>query len=236
MVAHLRMTLACGIALVAGWLRIDADISPPILIHSRNAIMPLELQDAGIEKPTARVRVMVSPDGNVFDAVCIEASHRLMAERAEAIARECVFIPAKDDGVPIKIRYTVNIHFEYQDSASSITTVADDIGSRLRNRTDQSEALVFQKADELDEPLSIVERPPPVLVQDEHGEAHLGTAVIEGYVDQAGRFRFLHVVESDDRYVAEAAIENFSTLRFQPPRYKGGPATTVIRLPFIARP
>ena len=205
----------------------------PALVRMPEAVMPISLQDTRILEPKAKVEFMISSDGEVLEVFCLSASHYQMAEQAEAIARRCQFRPAFENGVPIRSRSEFDMEFVYKRSEifakSGFDDMVDFTGS---HPVGSKEQLVHCYPGELDEPLQIRQRPQVVIVTDEQGNAHYGEALVEGFVDAKGFFRFLSVARSENPYVAESALESLSGLAFFPPTKEGVRATSFVRIPF----
>ncbi len=216
---------------------LDLRTSGPTLVRMPEAVMPISLQDTRILEPKAVVQVMLSPDGEVVDVLCLSASHYLMAEQAEAISRRCHFRPALEDGVPIRSRSEFEIEFVYKRSEiftkSGFDDMVDFTGS---HPVGEKEQLVHCFPGELDEPLQIRQRSQVVIVTDELGDAHYGKALVEGFVDASGLFRLLSIARSENPYVAESALESLSGLAFFPPTKEGKRATSFVRIPFETKP
>lgn len=202
------------------------------MLHG-DAIMPLNLHNQRIRNPKAKVRILISETGSVLDAVCIYADDYRMADRAESVALDYVFEPARENGKAIPVTYDVNIHFSYQ---SNYNVTKDSFGNMvdfIGVSSSRSLQLHLVHPGVLDTPLEIIEKPNPVLVKNQDGELELGQALIEGYVDSDGNFRFLKVKRADSSYIAEAALENFKRLKFTPPRRDGQRVVCQILIPFI---
>ncbi len=197
--------------------------------------MPLKTAGRRIDDPTAKVKLKISEVGKVMDAICIYADDYRMAERAENLTRKYVFEPATQSGTPIATSNVVVIHFTYESKTSNEIDSFSNMAQLMTGFAPKENILTITSPRKLDSPLQVTSSAPTVLIQDEEGNRPTGSATVEGYVDWDGKFRFLTIVKSDNPYVAEAALANFSSLTFTPPTVEGRKTLSKIRMPFIAQ-
>lgn len=213
----------------------DSDlVVGPKLTNHRDAIMPVSLHDNRIRNPKAKVRLVISETGIVTDAICIFAHDYRMAEIAENLALKYKFKPATQNGKAIAVTNEVNINFAYDSTYNTYKDGFNNMVDFIGTRADKNLELHLVNPGELDDPLKIVQSAKPVLVKNKEGEIELGQALIEGYVNADGEFRFLSVKKADSSYIAEAALENFKQLKFAPPRKEGRRVVCQIQIPFVA--
>jgi protein TonB len=85
---------------------------PPILIHYEVPKYPDLAREAGIEG-TVAVKVLVSEEGKVIDAVVLSSDVTPAMEKAALdAARKCRFKPAKQRTVPVKANVMVPFQFQ----------------------------------------------------------------------------------------------------------------------------
>ena len=210
-------------------------IKPPSITYHPDAIMPLNTRDKRFSDPRAKVKLKISEEGKVLESLCIYADDYRMAKAAEEVSKEYEFSPAKQNGTPIAVSNVVTIHFKYEHSQESTVDGYSNMVRLTSALPKEKGKLKVTSPRSLDTPPQIVSKAEPVVITDDNNVPQIGKAIVEGYIDSQGKFRFLSIVESDNAFVAEAALLNFSSLTFNQPTVDGRETITKLRIPFTAR-
>lgn len=206
----------------------------PRLITPIQAVMPLGLQNAAIENPKVLAKVQVSGAGRVEDLVVLEASHIGMVNRAESLLRKALIDPG-DIRANESIRFDIVLPFLYPaDLGLPNKSTSDDIQIMIASLENEERSLKVYPAEDLDQPVAILERGVIYKPEDAEGNLIPGKAVVELYINHEGQVRLPRVISSTHDEVALAAIASFADLRFTIPLHDGRPAVTRIRLPYEA--
>jgi hypothetical protein len=228
----LSLLLFAILSTLCGQEENSPDPIQPRLITPIQAVMPLALQNAAIENPKVVAKVQVSGAGRVEDLVVLEASHIGLVNRAETLLRKALIDPG-DIRPNESIRFEMVLPFLYPaDLGLPNKSTSDDIQIMIASLENEERSLNFYSAEELDEPVAIVDRGVVYKPDDEEGNLIPGNAVVELYINHEGRVRLPRVISSTHDEVALAALASFADLRFSIPLYNGRPAVTRIRLPF----
>ena len=95
--------------LMAGGVRVDAEVQQKRLIHSVQPEYPDVAREAGIQG-SVRLEVYVAEDGAVSDARVL-AGERILADAALAAVRQWRYQPALLDGKPVRVVTRVKVEF-----------------------------------------------------------------------------------------------------------------------------
>jgi protein TonB len=87
----------------------------PEAVHFVRPVYPELAREAGIEG-TVAVRVVIDTEGKVVDATVVASDVTPAMERAAlAAARKCTFIPAEQQGKPVKVAVIIPFEFRLND-------------------------------------------------------------------------------------------------------------------------
>ena len=208
----------------------------PKLDEALEAQMPIELRQLNIIDPQARVRVSLDQEGQVYEVMCLWATHHALVARAEETVRNFDFIPFFAPDEPRRRTGELTVFFYDPEQVAmrqmgSIKPVyGDHVGEAVEAKFYRAspDRFVYEKSqpDDLDD-LLVVTGGRLVVVQDLEGNRASGDCLVEFYVDQDGKIRFPKILSSDSEAVSKSALLSLKTFVFEPPRHRNGIPTYV---------
>jgi len=188
-------------------LRYDIPPKPANVVF---AVYPFELLRDGVGG-TAEVRLLVSPSGEVAQAVVIKATRPEFGQALLAMLDEWKFQPAMKEGKPTLA--ALDIRQEFSDSGGDVP-VSDEARDLLDELKKKKPDLCPLK--ELDvRPLLLSQRS-PVFPSALIGKVAGGQAVVEFLIDHYGTVQLPRIVSATDPAFGYAAVQGVAAWRFAP--------------------
>ena len=226
--------------LLGGSNAVGQSYTPTKLVHPLETTLPGDLRHLMMARPKVEFRVKVAPDGQIMDAVAVEATHFGLLEKAESKLMEATFEPALLDGSPTVGKISVIISFYDPEQrawkrglgvAPQGGNVLDAVERRLYEANPDVYRYAECKPNELDQPLQILESK-LYLVHPPEEAAPKGKVVVQYYIDHEGHVHLPDILQSDDKYLTLSVLKTLEETRFAPPTRGGKPALVVVRQPF----
>ncbi|MEX0330846.1 MAG: energy transducer TonB [Puniceicoccaceae bacterium] len=235
--------LLAAVTLFAGIANLQAssaDYTPVRLINPLETTLPNDLRHLLMENPRVAFHVKVGPNGQILDALAVEATHFGLLSKAEEKILEAKFEPASLKGEPVPGKITVIVTFYDLEQrawkrglvgAPQGGSVSDAVERRLYEANAASYRYGECNPKELDEPLQILESKLYLVHPPEEG-APKGKVVVKYYIDHQGHVHMPKVLTSDNKYLTLSVLKTLEETRFAPPKRNGKPALVAVRQPF----
>ena len=217
-----------------------ADYVPAKLVSPLETSIPNELRHLLMERPRVQFQVKVSPEGEIFDSLAVEATHFGLLLKAEEKLLEAKFEPALLDGKPVVGKITVIVTFYDPEQrawkrglagAPQGGSVSDAVERRLYEANPDVFRYAECKPNQLDEPLQVIESK-LFRVHPPEEAAPKGKVLVQYYIDHRGYVRMPEIIQSDDDYLTLSVLKTLEEMRFAAPRQNGNPAMVMVRQPF----
>ncbi len=219
-----------------------AEVMPEIIggVESlADQIVYPELQRRAGVQGTTIVRIVVSAEGEVTDAEVARSSGNDGLDRAAVEAVEGLrFVPGRQDGQAVRVRYMVPVAFRLPADAASRPAPAGRVGAGApvrRSVPDPDDPDVFGVAEvqpELIGGAAAIQPEYPLLAREAGIE---GRVIVQFIVDEQGRVQDAVVVRSPHDMLSEAALATVRELRFTPGQNAGQPVRVRFALPITFR-
>ncbi|RME67823.1 MAG: hypothetical protein D6781_12335 [Verrucomicrobia bacterium] len=202
--------------------------------------LPPQLKTLPLNNPHARILIDLDEAGVLVDVMPIEATHCELLEPALKAVRDAPFIPAREDGRPVRSQAMVYVSFfDIEQEAWRQGTgilpfggnVSDAIESRFYRNMPSRYAYGESRPDELDAPLQIVASKIRLYTSEE-GVRQKGTCLVEYFVGPDGNVHFPRIIHSDHDDLSMSALLTLQVTRFAPPKRHGNPTCVKVRQPF----
>jgi TonB family protein len=214
--------------------QVEFSYIPPRAGTEVRAIIPTTIFHQRMVDPFADFVVRVGADGQMVDAVCLEATHPDLIVRARRQLERTRFQPGTIDGEPVVADMKIRVNF-YHPSLELDRVVVQSGMEHVQNHIDSMKDNPFRytvsQANELDRPLAIRERGDTYVPTDEDGRNLQGQARVEFYIDHEGRPRLPKVLETNQEIVGEAAILTVEQWQFEPPVANRKPTVVKVQIP-----
>jgi hypothetical protein len=228
------------VVLACSNLPAETQYLPAKLAHPLEAKMPQDLKHLFMDNPRVTFHVKVAPDGQMLDAMAVEATHFGLLKKAEEKILEAKFEPASKDGKPALGKISVIITFYDPEQRAYMRglsgpplggTVSDAVEKRKYELNKASYRYAECKPQELDEPLQIIESK-LCLVHPPDEPARKGKVLVKYYIDHEGHIHLPEILKTEDEYLTLSVLETLNHTRFAPPKRNGNPALVSVRQPF----
>jgi TonB family protein len=194
---------------------------------------PPRLRDAGISG-TARVTIVVRPDGSVSDVRVVSTTEAEFAEPARAVASTMRFSPAQMGGEAVGVRVELPITFQPRGTAASMSpAVSPSRGSDGVAIYDISQVEVKPSLRNAGEVSRALHGAYPVRLR-EAGTG--GTATVEMVVLTDGSVSQTRLVNATDMAFAEPALRVATAMRFSPAQMQRAPVRVRVQVPMTFQP
>lgn len=177
----------------------------------------------------AEVLFVVDEQGVPRDFVVLRDTNPAFSRAIIWAIEDVRYEPAKINGVAVPARMIFKNHFHYRGQAALLgpEETLPDRKEIVAQAVDRVRSL-----DELDAPLTAVEKVAPSYPESLQDEALAGGVMVEFYVSPEGTVKAPMEVTTSHPAFSAAALEAIRAWRFEPPRVNGKPVTTVARQPF----
>jgi len=205
------------------------------------AVIPPSLKTLHIENPYVLFRLDVGEDGTLFDVMAIESNHRDLIPDATKTLLAAKFLPAEDNGTPVRRRVFAYVNFfdpeqrAWRMGARVIPfggTVSDAVERRIYSTSAGRFVYGESEPEEIDKQIKSLEHPRRIYAGENSSDAK-GRCLVEFYVSPEGRARFPTAIESDSDEVSIGAALTLLRTRFAPPRRAGQPTFIKVKQEFI---
>jgi TonB family protein len=203
-------------------LRYDIPPKPDNILP---AVYPFELLRDHIGG-TADVRFLVSPSGEVEQAVVVKATRPEFGQALLAMLDVWKFLPAMKDGKPTQA--LLDIQQEFSDFGGDVP-VSGEAKYLLYELKQEKPALCPLK--ELDARPRLIAQPPPVFPSTLIGKVSAGQAVVEFLIDHDGNVQLPRIVSATDPAFGYAAAQGVVAWKFAPLTSHGQPADVRAKVP-----
>lgn len=229
---HLFRVFAAAVLGAAIGLGLAAAITPVRIEQTVEAQFPVKLSFTAITSGEARLLVNIDADGKLADVMVLNYTDPAFAEEATAVLKRWRYRPATVDGNPTGVRFEIG--FDFQSTGRVISLAGPESTNAFLDQMMPVEStnLLCPPA-ELDHPVEAIRTVSPL----HPGRAGVsttkqGTTVLDFYVDEKGMIRMPVVMQTTDRFYAEAAVLALSQWRFSTPTRKGSPVAVRLRQRF----
>jgi TonB family protein len=200
--------------------RADEDVLPggevyvPCRVIQRAPIeFPPRLLTEGVLNGEAVVMLEIDPEGRLKDLLVVAYTHQPFADAVAEAARQWSFIPGYLGEQPLRSLLTLTVAFQI----SGTVPVARSLLSEKRMAA-FNEKYVYRPASvaRLDRPPRPVKNEAPLYLPEWADEGRSGRVVVEFFIDEEGRVRFVHVVGEGDELLGAAAVGAVQGWQFEP--------------------
>jgi TonB family protein len=202
---------------------------PPKPANTVYAVYPFELLRDHVGG-TAEVRFLVSPGGDVGQAIVVKATRPEFGQALLAMLDEWKFQPAMKDGKPMLA--VLDVEQEFSDSGGNVP-VSDSALNLLHELKKEKPELCPLK--DLDTRPQLLSQHPPVFPSALIGKMTEGRAVVEFIIDRDGNVQLPRVVSVTDPAFGYAAVQGVSAWKFAPPTSHGKPVVMRAQIPIEFR-
>ncbi|HXA79864.1 MAG TPA: TonB family protein, partial [Opitutaceae bacterium] len=182
--------------------------TPPKPTNTVLAVYPFELLRDGVDG-TADVRFLVSPSGEVAQAIVVKATRPEFGQALLAMIDVWKFKPAMKDGKPTLT--VLDISQEFSDNGGDVP-VSDEASDLLYKLKKDKLALCAIK--DLDARPQLLSQAPLVFPTALIGKVDKGQAVVEFLIDHEGNVQLPRVVSATDPAFGYAAVQGVTAWRF----------------------
>ena len=188
-------------------------------------VYPYALLRDGV-KGKAKVWFLIGETGRIISAGVTTATRPEFGAAAIAMIEQWEFEPALKDGRPTRSLFAYEQNFStYEHSRET-----DEVDDLLALERKHPERIVG--AGILDAGLKPISSRPPVFPVTLDEKVTQGEAMVEVLVNEKGQAFLPRVVSASDPAFGWAAAQAASMWRFDPPKLKGKPVVTRVRIPF----
>jgi TonB family protein len=240
-----RLLLLSGLSLIFGaaaqtTLAADKDYTEAKLIRPLETTVPAPLRHLLMANPRVIFHVKVAPDGQMLDAMAVEATHYGLLEKAEERILNATFKPAILNGEPVVGKISVIVTFydpeqrAWKRGLAGVPlggAVSDAAEKRQYELNKERYRYLEVKPQELDGPLQVTESK-LCLVHPPGEPARKGKVLVQYYIDFEGHIHMPKIIRSDDDYLSLSVLKTLENTRFAPPTRNGNPALVSVRQPF----
>jgi len=200
---------------------------PPRVKNVALGVYPFEQLQKGIG---AKVTVLfaVRPDGKVKFS---DEKDQVLSDfdrAARAMVEEFEFVPASKDGKPNWGMLKIEVNFE----RNSEQVVVSDSARRILRELQKKDPAIF-RINEVDQKPESLSRRAPIFPSELLEKAEEGKAMIEFFIDEAGKVQLPHVVSSSHPSFGYAAAQAASQWQFKPLTRSGKPVIVRAQVPFV---
>jgi TonB family protein len=203
---------------------------PPVALVVAPAVYPLNLLQED-KTGSAKVAVVIDPDGNVRQVQILEATHPEFGFATRGMMQSWEFAPATKEGKRTWAIFTLEQKFNRSAVGLEVSKSASDILQKLKNNSTDIYAI-----DDLDSLPKALYQPipayPPLLFK----EGVTDRVIAEFFIDEDGDVQLPYIVKSTNDELAWAALTAVSRWHFEPPLHQGRPVITRVRVPINFRP
>jgi len=190
------------------------------VIQTTKAAYPHRLIDEGVSHGMTRAALHISPQGELVDFLVVAYTHKAFAEETERVIKKWQFEPEFVDGEPIATIMEVTFNFEVNgvmlvQKFGDFTTVPTDFGAEC-----EYQACSLKKLDGIPTPVRVV---PPTYPREWAEQGVTGRVVVDFYIDETGKTRFVAAPSSAHASLAGIAVAAVNQWQFAPPTRKGKP-------------
>lgn len=166
--------------------------------------------------------IEIGPQGEVRDAVCVQASHPAFAKATMEGLGKATFEPATENGNAIPVRQPLELKFSSSGGVHSISTL-DDVQTLLRQGTNTGKGFTLTPLKNLDEPIKLKSQGKVYKPVDENEKPIEGKAVVSFYIGRKGGVHMPEIVSSSDPRLDEAVFKSLKDFEFTIPKLNGEP-------------
>lgn len=194
----------------------------PWRVHQTTpARFPVRMLQDGVTAGEAHVRVSLSAEGELLDALVTSCSHRDFGEEAMRVVRQWRFIPARAEGRWVGVVGDLDFDFNTQGPIAIVKNpVVRADGQEERRGLLAYRAEGMSGLDKIPMPTHVV---PPTFPRDWIALGVTGRATVEFFIDEEGRARVPVAVVADHPWLAGSAVAAVAQWRFAPPTRQGRP-------------
>lgn len=199
--------------------------TPPKVKIAVDPVYPFELAREGLAG-SAKVEVLIGPDGKVMDVVVAEASAPEFGLSLKAALQEWTFDPARKDGKPTGAL----IKHEHKFSVNVFTDDHLDAASRrITDELDHAPSDIVESS-ALDAPIAPLYQAQPVYPRKQLEASARDDVIVDFYIDHDGVVRLPHATAFHDEALAWAAATAVSRWRYEKPLHNGKPVDVHARV------
>ena len=202
----------------------------PVVKIAAPVVYPLNLLKDNING-SAKVTVIVDPDGHVQTVEILEATHPEFGLATRGMMQSWKFEPARKNGKGVWSIFALEQKFNTHARGTEVSQSAKEILKNFKNNGPDIHATLA--SDSL--PVALYKPIPPYpsrLLKEGVGDI----VMVEFFIDVEGAVQLPHIVEAKNDELAWLALTAVSRWRFEPPLRQGQPIVTRARLPINFTP
>jgi len=189
------------------------------IIQTEKAVYPARMMNEGVSHGQAKAVLHVNSQGQLIDFLVVAHTNRSFAEETERVIQKWKFEPEYVGGEPIDTIMTITFDFE----VNGVMMVQRYGGFNPFN--DYAGSYVYQACslknlDSIPTPQSVV---PPTYPKEWAEKGITGRVVVDFYIDEAGKARFVATPAGTNEMLAGIAVAAVEKWQFAPPTRKGAP-------------
>jgi len=189
------------------------------IIQTTRATYPARMMNEGVSHGTAKAVLHVDSQGQLVDFLVVAYTRQAFAEEAERVIKKWKFEPGYVDGKPIDTIMDITFNFEVngvmlvQKFITEVPWV--DFGTGF-----EYQACGLKNLDRIPTPVSVVT---PTYPREWAEKGISGRVVVDFYIDETGKVRFVGAQSSANELLAAIAVAAVDKWQFAPPTRKGSP-------------
>ena len=189
------------------------------IIQTAQPMYPARMMSEGVSNGTVKVVLHVNSQAQLADFLVVAYTHKAFAEEAERVVQKWKFEPEYVDGEPIDTIMTIVFNFEVN-GVMLVQKYGGDLPYNEFLRGYESQACSLKNLDGIPTPVSIVA---PTYPKEWADKGITGKVVIDFYIDETGKVRFVAAPAGSQELLAGIAVAAVNKWQFTPPTRKGKP-------------
>ena len=189
------------------------------IIQTVPAGYPVRMANEGVSHGLAKAVLHVNAKGQLVDFLVVAYTNHAFAEETERVVRQWKFEPEYADGEPIDTIMTITFNYEMNgvmvvQRYGGFNPFNDYVGGA------DYQACSLKNLDSIPTPVSVV---PPVYYKDLADKGIAGKVVVDFYIDETGKTRFVATPSGSNEMLAGISVAAVEKWQFAPPTRKGKP-------------
>jgi TonB family protein len=191
------------------------------IIQTTTPVYPVRMANEGVSHGQTKVVLHVNSKGQLADFLVVAYTKQAFAEETERAIQTWKFEPEFAGGEPIDTIMTITFNFE----VNGVMMVSRYGGFNPYNDyvgvgSYDYQACSLKNLDSIPTPVSVV---PPVYYKDLADKGIAGKVVVDFYIDETGKTRFVATPTGSNELLAGISVAAVQKWQFAPPTRKGKP-------------
>lgn len=193
----------------------------PWKVHQTSrAAFPERMMRSGVTRGEARVRLSVSEEGKLLDALVVACTERDFGDEALRAARTWRFDPERVNGASVGVVADILFTFVVNGTVAIDQRAPSGLDDDGRDEAKGYRAAGMKSLDRIPEPTHVVS---PSFPPEWRARGLTGTAIVEFYIDETGAVRIPLVVTATHPELDASAVTAVGQWKFQSPTRRGQP-------------